>query len=416
MTRPANGGRDRRRMVLIATLDPMADGLLLFGLPWIALTAGRSVAQAAALTIVSSVSYIAMSAVSGAIGNRFGHRRTVRISLGLQTAMAIVAGVALLNGADAIPLLLGLSFTIGAGRAFIVTSTYAATSSVIDPARMPIAFAHLTVARELGFYGGPAIGAVIYSLGHTQALVLAVIVVCAVAWLASLDLGHEYVTRNAVSHPSIWRRIGEVLGDRHMRLLLLSGFVWNLSAGAALTLDLPLMHNQIHLSSLGTSVVLAAGALGSFAVAPMMRVLGGYTDLTRLTLRGIAAQAGTFVLLAAIVNVVFLIPVYLLMMMSNTTVESNLQAARAQKVVPARQATVVGAGLFVSNTGAMVGGGFAVLLSSIWTLPQTFLLLGLSMLGLAALMWLLLISPRRRLRHAVPPPLRKSRPSATFRV
>jgi MFS family permease len=394
VTNLANGERDRRRMVVIATLNPVADGLLLFGLPWIALTLGHSVAQAAALSIVSSVSYIATSAVSGAIGNRFGHRRTVRISLGLQTAMAIVVGAALLNRVDAIPLLVGLSFAIGTGRAFIVTSTYAATSSVIEPTRMPIAFAHLTVARELGFFGGPALGAVIYGLGHTQALVFAVIFACGVAWLASLNLRGSYRTRVARSRLSIRRRIGSVVGDRHMRLLLLSGFVWNLNAGAALTLDLPLMHNQIHLSSFGTGVVLGAGALGSFAVAPMMRFLGGNTNLTRLTLRGIAAQAGTFILLSTIVNIAFLIPVFALMMMSNTTVESNLQAARAQKVPPGRQATVVGVGLFVSNTGAMVGGGLAVLLSSIWTLPQTFMLLGLSMLGLASLMWLLLISPK----------------------
>jgi MFS family permease len=405
-----------RRMLLIATLNPLADGILLFGLPWIVLSLGRSVAEAAALSTVSSVSYIATGAFSGAAGNRLGHRRTVRVSLGLQTATAIVVGAALLSHVDAVPLLLGLSFAIGAGRAFIVTSTYAATSTVIDSARMPIAFAHLTVAREIGFFGGPAIGAVIYGIGHTQALVFAVIFACGIAWLTSLNLSGSYRTRFAGSRLSIRRRMVGVVGDRHMRLLLLSGFVWNLYAGAALTLDLPLMHNQIHLSSFGTGVVLAAGVLGSFAVAPMMRVLGGNTNLTRLTLRGIAAQAGTFILLSTIVNVAFLIPVYALMMMSNTTVESNLQAARAQKVPPARQATVVGVGMFVSNTGAMVGGGFAVLLSSMFTLPQTFFLLGVSMVGLAALMWLLLISPGVRLRHTVPPALRDSRPSATFHV
>jgi len=403
-------------MLLVAMLDPLADGLLHFGLPWIALTLGGSVAEAAALSVVSTVSYVATSAFSGALGERVGHRRALRISTGLQTAMAIVVGIAMLNGADALPLLVALSLTIGAGRSFTATSTYAATATLIDAERMPLAFAHLTIARHIGVFGGPALGAVIYGLGHTPALVVAVIIACALAWLMSLDLRDSYQTRIAGSNESWRRRIEGIVGDRQMRLLLLVGFVWNLPAGAALSLAVPLMHNQVHLSSFGTSLVLGAGALGSIAVSPLMRILGGQTDLTRLSLRGIAAQAGMLILLAGIANMVFLIPIYGLMMMSNTTVASNLQTARVQKVAPERQATVVGLGMFVSNLGYVVSGGIAVLIAGMWTLPQIFLLLGVSMMGLAALMWLLLISPQERLRHAVPPPLRKSRLGATFRV
>jgi MFS family permease len=382
------------RMLLAATLDPLADGLLLFGLPWIALTLGRSVAEAAALSIVSTISYVATSAVSGAVGERVGHRRALRISTGLQTAMAIVVAIAMLCGVDALPLLVGLSLTIGAGRSFTVTSTYAATATLISSERMPLAFAHLTIARHIGVFGGPALGAVIYGLGHTSALVIAVIFSCALAWLMSLALKDSYRTRATVSHASWWRRMKGVIGDRQMRLLLVAGFVWNLPAGAALSLAVPLMHNQIHLSSFGTSVVLGAGAIGSMAVSPMMRGLGGHTDLTRLSLRGIAVQASMLILLAGIANVLFLIPVYGLMMMGNTTVASNLQTARVQRVPPERQATVVGLGLFVSNLGYVVSGGLAVLFAGLWTLPQIFLILGVSMVGVAALMWLLLVSPR----------------------
>lgn len=381
------------RMLLVATLNPLADGLLLFGLPWIALTMGRSVAEAAALSIVSTISYVATSAVSGAVGERVGHRRALRISTGLQTAMAVVVAIAMLCGVDALPLLVGLSLTIGAGRSFTVTSTYAATATLISSERMPLAFAHLTIARHIGVFGGPALGAVIYGLGHTSALVIAVIFSCAFAWLMSLALKDSYRARAAVSHARWWRRMSGVIGDRQMRLLLLAGFVWNLPAGAALSLAVPLMHNQIHLSSFGTSVVLGAGAIGSMAVSPMMQVLGGHTDLTRLSLRGIAVQASMLILLAGIANMFFLIPVYGLMMMGNTTVASNLQTARVQRVPPERQATVVGLGLFVSNLGYVVSGGLAVLFAGVLTLPQIFLILGVSMLGLAALMWLLLVSP-----------------------
>jgi len=122
-----------------------------------------------------------------------------------------------------------------------------------------------------------------------------------------------------------------------------------------------------------------------------MRVLGGHTDVTRLSVRGIAWQGATLMLLAEIVSLWVVIPVYALMMLSNTTVASNLHTARVQKVPPHQQTLVVGLGLFVSNVGYAVSGLLAVLLASISTLPVIFLLVGLSMLGFALVMhWLLL--------------------------
>jgi hypothetical protein len=178
-----------------------------------------------------------------------------------------------------------------------------------------------------------------------------------------------------------------------MRLLLVAGFVWNLPTGAALSLAVPLMHNHVHLSSFGTGLVLGVGVLGSIGVSPLMRSLGGRTDLTRLSIRGIAVQAGALILIAAVVNLVLLIPLYGLMMMSNATVDSNLQTARVQNVPTGQQATVVGMGMFVGNLGYVFSGGVAVLLASVASLPVIFVLLGASMMALAVLMHWLLLRP-----------------------
>jgi hypothetical protein len=354
---------------------------------------GRSVAEAAALSVVSTVTYVATLAVSGALGDRAGHRRALRLSTGFQMATAAAVGVAMMFGGSALPLLVILSLTIGAGRSFTVTSTYAATGTLISSERMPLAFAQLTIARHIGVFGGPALGAVIYGLGRAPALVIAVIVACALAWLFSLDLRDPYQTPVVISRESWRRRLNRVVGDRQMRLLLVAGFVWNLPTGAALSLAVPLMHNRVHLSSFSTGVVLGVGVLGSIAVSPLMRALGGGTDLTRLSVRGIAVQAGTLILIAAVVNLVLLIPLYGLMMMSNATVDSNLQTARVQNVPIGQQATVVGTGMFVGNLGYVVSGGVAVLLASVASLAVIFVLLGASMMALAVLMHWLLLRP-----------------------
>ena len=390
--------RDLRRMLIIATLDPLAGGLLIFGLPWVALTLGGSAAEAAALSVVSTVSYVGMSSVSGAIGDRFGHRRVLRISGGVQMAAATAAGVAMLYGVAAIPLMVMLSLTIGMGRAFAATSTYAATAKLVNTDRLPLAFAHLTIARHIGVFGGPALGAVIYGLGRIPALMTGVIVACFLEWLMAMAMANSYKFPLVKKGISWLRRVETVVGDRQMRVLLLAGFVWNLPAGAALGLAVPLMHDQMRLTSFGSSVVLGAGAVGSIAVSPLMRILGGHTDVTRLSVRGIAWQGATLMLLAEIVSLWFVIPVYALMMLSNTTVASNLHTARVQKVPPHQQTLVVGLGLFVSNLGYGVSGLIAVFLASISTLPVIFLLLGLSMLGCALVMHGLLLGSGTRTR------------------
>jgi MFS family permease len=381
---------DVTRLLMIATLNPLANGLLLFGLPWIALDLGRSVAEAAALSIVSTITYLIVVAPSSAMGDRIGRRRALRFSVSVEAAMATIAFIAILDGVAVLPLLVGLSLALGAGSAVGITSTYAATAALVDAERIPLAFAHLTVGRQIGIFGGPALGGVIYGLGHTTALMAAVVIVCGLAWFMTMTLQSPYRMHSGAG--SWWQRVRAMLGDFQIRVLLAAGFVWNLPAAGALSLAVPLMHDRVHLSSLATSLVLGAGAVGSMAVAPMMHFLGTRVDQARVLVLGMVAQSAMLIALSTIVSLAPLIPIYGLMMMSNTTVASSVLTARSQRVPLDQQATVVGLGMFINMFGYLVGGGFGALLARGLAMPTIYLLLGISMMACALLVGLLLRS------------------------
>jgi MFS family permease len=378
--------RDRQRLLVLVTLNALATGLITFALPWIALESGRPVSEAALLVVIFDVAYTATIALAGPAGEHLGHRRTLRATMFADTVFALLVLVAVMTGRNALPLLVCLSIVLGAGTSFVITGAYAATAVVAGRESMTLAFAHLTVGRQIGVFGGPAAGAVVYAVGGVHALVIGVAAVCAAALLMAATLTSPYRTTSSETRVAWHRQIRSITASRQFRLLLLAGFVWNLPAGAALTLAVPFMRAHLHLSSFSTGIVLGAGAVGSISVAPMMKVLGSRVELIRLCVMAMAIQAVLLIVVGAATNWILLAPVYGAMMMSNTTVAFSVLTARSQRVAVHQQATVIGIGMFVNLLGYTFGGGIGALLARSLSMPVVYLVLGVAMFAWAQLL------------------------------
>jgi predicted MFS family arabinose efflux permease len=151
---------------------------------------------------------------------------------------------------------------------------------------------------------------------------------------------------------------------------------------------IPLLQQVLHYSEFQSTLILLAGALGSFSAVKVVQWGSKRWDLAVLC--GIALLVESLVILGLGWNTSYSLSImgYFLMLSANTTVSSTLIAARGTRAPAARQSIVGSSGTFFQVVGFTIGGFLSALIVLWLGIPGTFTLSAVSMaLTAILLLW-----------------------------
>ena len=277
-----------------ATIAALGDGVLFFAIGWTAAGLGGHVAGLLLTLVV--LPRTALMLVAGAIGDRFGIRKTV---IACDAAM-LVALTLYLVAAGAVPAVLSLAalaLVIGTVSAFRLPASGAlprlfATDDAL-PRAMSLASGLVQVARLVG----PPLGGVVVAWGMTGAVTVNLITF-AVILVVLVAVTPPYDQPPAIGHGSAWRRIRDGLraARRVPGTVPLLGAVGLVAAGVlpVLSLCVPVAARERGWSAAATGLVEAAWIVGTLSVTVLVakRGTGRVRAVVPLTVGPLLTAAG----------------------------------------------------------------------------------------------------------------------------
>lgn len=396
--------RDGRALLVTQAAHALAQGMLTVIIPWLVLEQGGSAAQAAIGFAITFVPFLLLAAPAGLAGDRWPRRPLLGAALGTGTMLAVLLAILLGTTGLALPWLYAAAFLIGSVRVFVDAAMFGALATVASRDEMMPAQAALAQAFNLGYFGGPAIAGLALVLGHgfAGALVagaLAVAGVAAISGSRRLDERDETGPR-----PPIRRGLAFLFLSRDLRVLTITAVAWSLASGAAISLAVPHLRNDLGVSGTALAAVLGAGVACMMLATPIItRLDRRHADETIIVL-ACAAYVVPALAMALIPGVMGTALAYAPLMLANAVCAATLMGARARRVPRSMQAlagvagrTLVMAGL---AAGAALGGLAADLVGSRGAYALVALALGIT--ALAARPALVRVRDRRLRGRTVP--------------
>ncbi|MGA0069364.1 MAG: MFS transporter [Miltoncostaeaceae bacterium] len=357
---PLLRSRDGRAILVTQAAHALAQGMLTVIIPWLILEQGGSASQAAIGFAMTFVPFLLLAAPAGLAGDRMARRPLLGTALALGGALAVGIAVLMAAGDLSIPLLYLAAFAIGSVRVFVDAGMFGAVATVASRDEMMRAQAALAQAFNLGYFGGPAVAglALVLGAGIAMSLVAGSLVVAAVAAV----LASARLDERAPDGPktSIRRGLGLLFLSRDLRVLTITGIAWSLASGAAISLAVPHLRNDLGVSGTALAAVLGAGVACMMLATPIItRLDRRHADETIIVL-ACAAYVVPALAMAMIPGVMGTALAYAPLMLANAICAATLMGARARRVPRSMQAlagvagrTLVMAGL---AGGAALGG------------------------------------------------------------
>ena len=357
---PLIRSRDGRAILVTQAAHALAQGMLTVIVPWLILEQGGSASQAAIGFAITFVPFLLLAAPAGLAGDRMARRPLLASALGLGTLLASVLALLLASGSLAMPWLYLAAFLIGSVRVFVDAAMFGALATVASRDEMMPAQAALAQAFNLGYFGGPAIAGLALVLGGDIATwlvagAMAIAAMGALAASARLDERDEKGPR-----PTVRRGLAFLFLSRALRVLTITGVAWSLASGAAISLAVPHLRNDLGVSGAALAAVLGAGVACMMLATPIItRLDRRHADETIIVL-ACAIYVVPALAMALIPGVMGTALAYAPLMLANAICAATLMGARARRVPRSMQAlagvagrTLVMAGL---ATGAALGG------------------------------------------------------------
>lgn len=144
-------------------LSNLADGLLLVGVPLLALTFTRSPAQIALLSAAFTLPWLLLSLHVGVLVDRHDRVRILSVATALRVLVLAVASVAGAFGQLTMPVLIGLLLALGTAEVFADSAATVLVPAVVPRSRLAAANSRVLGVQQLmnAFVGGPLAGLVL---------------------------------------------------------------------------------------------------------------------------------------------------------------------------------------------------------------------------------------------------------------
>ncbi|GAA3441303.1 MFS transporter [Planomonospora venezuelensis] len=303
-------GRPFRWLWTSAGLSNTADGIVLTGVPLIAVTLTRSPLLVSLVAMATTLPWLLFSLHAGALTDRRDRRRMMVAAAWARTGALAVLALAAWQGMLNLPVLLAGVLLLGAGEVFADSAAQAAVPMAVPRDRLTDANGKLVAAQTVGnnFLGGPLAG-VLIGLGGTAAFGAAATLgapalLYAAAGLALLGMRGRFRVQTPSTGP-LRADIAEGLRYlwNHRVLRSLAGFsgVFNFANDAyfaVFVLWVVGAESRVGLTPAGYGLLSAALALGAIA---------GSLAAERLARR--AGQARTMIAVNVVNGLLLLVPV-----------------------------------------------------------------------------------------------------------
>lgn len=223
--------------------------------------------------------YVVFGVAAGVVGDRHGRRRILWRSHAVQIAAALVIPGWALFSHPPIAVVVVAALSIGTARVFADAAVFGAVAAIIGRERFVRGQATLSAAWALGLLAGPAVGGVlIAAVGPALALVVEAFGF-AVATLAVLAIRTPLDALAPRSGGSARAMVVEgfdvIRRDRRVRSYTWLSVAWNAAAAVSAVLAVPLLRDELSLSSTQTGAILAVSAATALLI-PLF--LGRVTD------------------------------------------------------------------------------------------------------------------------------------------
>jgi MFS family permease len=364
---PLLRSRDGRALLITQAAHALAQGMMTVIIPWLILEHGGSLSQAAVGFAITFVPFLLLAVPAGIAGDRLARRPLMGVALTVGVVIAATLALVLGAGDPGIWVLYAGAFLIGSVRVFVDAAMFGALAVIAPRDEMMPAQAALAQAFNLGYFGGPAVAGLALVLGAGNAMwmvagALALAAVGATTASARLDVR---VTSDA-ARPRVRHGLAFLFLSRNLRALTITGICWSVASGAAISLAVPHLRNDLHVTGAALAAVLGAGVACMMLATPIItRLDRRHADETIVVL-ACAAYVVPAVAMAVIPGVLGTALAYAPLMLANAVCAATLMGARARRVPQSMQAlagvagrTLVMAGL---AAGAALGGVAADLL------------------------------------------------------
>jgi len=265
--------RDGRLFLGAQSLDATAIGVAQVALPWLVLDATGSEAQAGLVFMLGVLPYVVFGLPAGGRAARFRRQRVIWMAHAFQAVIACVVPLWAITGTPPIAIVASTAFLIGSARAFSDAGAFGAVSSLVGREHFSGGQALLAASWSIGLVAGPALGGALIGLIGAAAALAVQAVSFAIAAILILLVRSSFgdpVESDGPFMEGAWAGISYLLTDPLLRTLSGIGTLWNLAAAGSFALAVPLLRQEIGLSSHQAGAALAAGALAGIAAAPVL--------------------------------------------------------------------------------------------------------------------------------------------------
>ena len=258
-------------------LDATAGGVAQVALPWLVLDATGSKATAGLVFAIELLPYVVFGLPAGLAGDRLDRRKLIWISHAVEAVFALLIPLWIVSSGTPPLWVIAISaFGIGTARAFGDAGAFGAVASIVGPEHFTGGQAILSSAWAVGLFAGPALGgALIAVVGPGKTLVVqgaafAAAALCVIAVRSSFG---ERARSEQGLLDGLVEGVRFLVTDPLLRWITLLGAFGNIVAAGVPALIVPLLRTEIGLTSNEAGGVLAGGAALGIVSAPIVHRL-----------------------------------------------------------------------------------------------------------------------------------------------
>jgi predicted MFS family arabinose efflux permease len=272
--------RDGRLFLAAQALDSIAIGVSLVALPWLILQNGGSQAQAGLVYSFTIVPYVVFGLSAGSIGDRLPPRTVMVSGHVAQALCAAVIPLWTIAGAPPVAVVYAAGFAVGTGRVFVDAAAFGAVASIVGTERFTEGQSALSAAWSIGLFAGPALGGALVAAvgpgGTLAAEALALALAALAISLIRVSFGHR---DEPGGKGAVREGVRFMLRDRGVLTYTVIAIVASLAGAGAFALLVPLMRDEIGLSSGEVGAIMAISSVAtlsaSMAAPAISRRFGG---------------------------------------------------------------------------------------------------------------------------------------------
>ncbi len=402
---PLLRSRDGRALLLTQAMHALAQGMMTVIIPWLILENGGSMSQAAIGFAITFVPFLLLAVPAGIAGDRMARRPLMGGALTLGVLVAAILAVLLGAGVPGIWVLYAGAFLIGSVRVFVDAAMFGALVTVAPREEIMPAQAALAQAFNLGYFGGPAIAGLALVLGAGDAMWMVAGAMALAAVAAGTASPHlDELAASTGPRPGVRHGLAFLFLSRNLRAITITAICWSLASGAAISLAVPHLRNDLHVSGAALAAVLGAGVACMMLATPIVtRLDRRHADETIVVL-ACAAYVVPAVAMAVIPGVLGAALAYAPLMLANAVCAATLMGARARRVPQSLQALAGIAGRTLVMTGLAVGAALGGVMADIVGTRGAYgvVALALALTAIAAAPALARVRDRRLRGAAIP--------------